>query len=266
MSNPFSQNPQQVIMDGRPQLPLFLAPKARGLKIVLISELMLTLWLLFLGVGLLPVLVIVPTNIIGFYGLHYLRRNLLTIFVFCKTVIVCLVVIIFIDFASVWIQCDGCGSQGGQIPIITMILLVIMCFQVVCVITANKIRHGILDPLPVLRDNVELGQVDVEPGSGSPQAQHQQPQQPAVPFAYPQFTAYAMPPYMQQGAQGYPVYPQFGGYPPNAAAGQNQPTMPAVYPTFAYPDADGQTPYPTYAMQQEAALPTEKDSDTLLQK
>jgi hypothetical protein len=230
--------------------------RARRLKIVLVLEIILAIWVLFLGATMLPILIIVPTNIIGFYGAVQLRRNLLTVFSFLKTMVFVMVVFALTDYALLWSNCTNCGSQHGQIPIITIILVLVGITQLLCIVVANRIRRAIIAAEAMPHGNVELGHVDVTPSSEN----QEHPQ--AVPvYPYPQYAPYPMP-FPPQNGQGFPVY---AAYPyPAGAPGSPQPAMQAVFPTYMYPGA-AEPVAPTYTIPQEAAAPSNSDSDSLLQ-
>jgi len=261
--NPFlgqSSDPQDPIITVRHlQVPRSVALRAKGLKLVLICELLLAVWVLFLGVGLLTVLIVVPTNIVGFYGAHLLRKNLLTAFVFLKTCVVVLVSFALTTLVLNWSQCQDCGSMQGEIPILTCIFVLVAVYQILCIVIARRIRYAIAIAEMRPQGNYELNQVDIqEPATSSPS----QPQHIPV-YPYPQYAPYSMPfaPHPQDGSvpQGYAVPPYAYAYPP-PVNGDQQPPMAAVYPAYLYAPHDGQ---PTYTMPTQPA-PSNNDSSALL--
>jgi len=216
--------------------------RARGLKFALVAEMILSLWMLVLGNNMLPILIVLPTNLIGFFGAHLLRKNLLTICIFMKSLILGLVSYYLISLSLTWATCYNCGSAGAELPTITCIFVLAIFYQILCIIVAARIRNALIVAESRPTSNVELGRVSETPV---------QPAQNAPVYPYPAYPAFPMP-YMQNGApQGYPV-PYV--YQPDPANGQPVPVP--VYPAYMYPQ---ETPYT------EAALPSESDQASLLQ-
>lgn len=98
--------------------------------------------MLFLGQGLLPILIVIPTNLIGFYGAHLLRKKLLTICIFMKSLIMGLVSYYLVS-VSLYVFCHTStfvltcyrtwatyGSVSGEFPILTCIFILVMLYQV----------------------------------------------------------------------------------------------------------------------------------------
>jgi len=238
------------------------------MKLKNICEMLLSIWAIILGSAFL-LLIVVPTNLVGFYGAHLLRERLLRVFVFLKILIIFLVSFTIIDYASSWSNCENCGSLNGEIPIISIIAVLVVIFQLLCVHLANQVRTSLISAAQgATIDHVELNAVEV-PQTQSSQANVQQH---PLPYPFPQYTPYPMP-YMQQTPQGYATmpYPPYPGYAPDGQQQQQhqqqqhqpqQHTMPAVYPTYLYPEP-GQL-LPPYETQQDAP-PSHKDSDPLLQ-
>jgi len=271
MSTPTSI-PQSPPMTPESSLPRCVTQRATALKTILICELVLAIWILFFGVGFLPILIIVPTNIVGFYGAKLYRKHLLTAFVLMKTIIVCLASFSFVSLTM---------SRNSNVVILSMVVLLVIIFQFMCIVMANKIRLAIVHAEHAPNDT-ELGRVAQSTSQASPQPAHAE-----MPFPYPpQYPTYMYSP----GSQGYPVPVMSYGYVPYGPQGQpqmyppangnqgQQPQMAAVYPYMyseAQPDQtqlqeqQQQQQQPTYAFitpQQNPAEPSQNDTDALLQK
>jgi len=269
-NNPFSQDnptlsqPQPSI----PQLPSCVLQRAKGLKLMLIAEMFFVLFILFQTTNLLPILILVPTNIVGFYGAQQFRVKLLTIFVYLKSIIVTFmsvyVVFEIIDVASCRYYCSN-----TTVPLIVLSLITLA--QVLCVVVANRLKCSLLSAQTYSSGTVELGDLEGQPTAASPQ---QTPQNaPVYPYPYPM-------PYMPQPPQGFSAMPYaYPEYPVNGQ--QGQPPMHAVYPTYMYsPEAQQQflqqqqqqqlfqqqqqQQNPTYTFTPEVAAPTNKDSEPLI--
>jgi hypothetical protein len=185
--NPFLHTQEYVAdsyVPSGPQLPQAIAIRARSLKIVLICELILALWgFFYLNIALL--LVFIPANIIGFLGAHRLNKNVLAVFVFLKTLVLVLITFTLSILVVQWSQCTDCGSMHGEIPILTIIFVLIGILQLSCIVSASRIRRALM---VAPRPNVELNSVDLET---------QTPSSPPTPrnipiYPYPQYSPYPM--------------------------------------------------------------------------
>jgi len=251
--NPFAPAPYTApVQSTVAALPASIAKRARGLKILLICELLLYLWSMFLSID---AIILVPVNLVGYYAVHTLRRNWLTAFIWLKTVGAFLLVAGLIAVVNSASNCKGCA---GEIPLVSIIWVLIIAFQVLCIVIAKRIRAALLEAETRRSDNYELDQVEIQhsPESPGPVPVASAPYPYAPQYPYPPMP-YAQPP------QGYPYPPiPYHAYPPNGHP-QSPPPMSAVYPTYMYPEAEHQQ-QPTY-FSQEPTEPSNRDSDALLQ-
>jgi len=267
LNNPFSQQPSM------PQVPNCVLQRAKGLKMVLIVELIFCMIALFTTSSLLPILILVPANIVGFYGAHHLRARLLTLFVYMKTLVIT-VMSLYIGFGIADLSsCEFyCDYFRQSYAVFFSVLALMIVAQILCIVIANRIRYALLAAATSPSETVELGHL------GTQEAAASQSQTPVYPYPYPM----AYVPQHPQGYAGMPyAYPE---YPVNGQ--QGQPPMHAVYPTYMYPDAQqqqqqfqqqqqqyqqqlqqfqqAQQQQPTYTFTTEGATPVNKDTEALI--
>jgi len=240
----------QPSVSSLPSLPEWVPIRAKALKIILVIELILTVWIFFYFLSMM-VLLIVPANIVGFYGCHRLRTRALAAFAFMKTLVLCLVTFFLCSLVITWSHCTNCGSMDGEIPTLTIMLVLVGILQLSSIVSANRIRRAIIAAESRPASNVELSRVDAGMPSPNPPSPHVPQNVPVYPYPYP--VSYMAP----SGTQAYPPMPYVYGYPSDGT--QEQHPMPVVYPTYIYPGAQHtEQAYPN-------TYPSNSDSDALLQ-
>jgi hypothetical protein len=233
---PTHGNPQSVPSEDvhpvicHAQYPRTTLKRAAGLKALCVCELLFALWSIILGESFWTFLLVIPVDIIGFFGAHRLRKNTLTAFSFLKSLMLGLLLLYFADVVTSWVSCAGyCGS--ANVPVLSVMMILILAFQILCMYLSVKIRQDIL-----LAERASVPSVELH---SFVESQPQQPQQPLQHFQDPNAAATA-------GVPGYPPYlPQF---------------YPAMYMNQGYPMSYA-TPYPHAMHAPVATFPSFTISD-----
>jgi len=231
--------PQTVtVQTGNSPYPREVIKRAAGLKALCICELLFALWTMILGDQFWVFILYIPVDIIGFYAAQRMRKLPLTVFSFSKALLLGLFLLFFADLIAKWASCGSyCGSGHGEIPILAVMMVLILAFQLVCLYLAAKLRQDLLLAERTSAPGVELNAVEIPPPSMPTQpSQQMQPmhhfQDPhAAAPGYPYPPQYYPMPYMNQAPQGYPQMP-YAPYPHQPA-----PTSPvSTYPSFTIGD------------------------------
>jgi len=186
--------------------------RAKGLRILCIVELFFWCWAALIDISWELVLVFlgfILFTFVGIYGSYYFSSIAVLVHILVKVLMFC---VLFGLSVSVWAQlaqCSNCTySHPEQLGFLTVLILIVLSFQVFSAYTGKKVRHLILQGDGQKVDNFELTSHDNEPSELSSYP----PQHVAVPVHM--YAPNAQSPHLQQMPPPYPGAQTFESFVP----------------------------------------------------